>query len=853
MTDETGRTEPLLIEDEMKDSYLSYAMSVIVSRALPDVRDGLKPSQRRVLVAMQDLKLGPRSSHRKCAKIAGDTTGNYHPHGDQVVYPTLVRLAQNFVMRYPLIDGQGNFGSIDGDPPAAMRYTEARMTAAASEMMTDIEKDTVDVVPNYDNTMTEPVILPGAFPNLLCNGSSGIAVGMATSIPPHNLNEIADSVLFVLANPEATIEELCGIVKGPDFPTGGLICGRKGIRDAYHTGRGQLTVRARTTVEEMKNGRKQVVVLEIPYQLNKTMLIEAIAAAVKDDRIPSVSDIRDESDKDGMRLVIELKKGEDDAVALNQLFKHSQLESTFSIINIALVDGRPRTLNLKQMIESYISHRREVIRRRTQFLLKKAQDRLHIVEGLKIAVDNIDEVVRTIREAADVEEAKTRLIARFGLSEIQANEILKMQLKALTGLEREKLEAEHQELLREIADLLDILANTQRVDALIREDLEDQRKKFGDPRRTEITEALTEFEDADLIPDETMAVTVSHLGYVKRLSLDTYRVQGRGGVGITGAGSADEDFLEHLFVAQNHDFILFLTDRGRLHWLKVYRIPELSRQSKGRAIVNLIQLEKDEKVTSMIPVRAFDRGYLFMATRFGTVKKTAMAAFKRPKRGGIIAIDLEDGDALVGVSVVNDDDEVLLATTSGYAIRFAAAAVRAMGRNARGVRGIKPREGDHVIDLVVVDKSAEVLSVGEKGLGKRTPFDEYRITNRGGLGIINMRVSDKTGGVVAVKAVRSGHDLMIMTEGGMVVRIDSDTISSVGRSTQGVKLISLKTSDRVVAVTPVVRDDSEGEAPRADLVATGDQGDDSNGAAEPDDATPDPLDPPGADPSNGAP
>jgi DNA gyrase subunit A len=837
MTDPSGRTEPLLIEEEMKDSYLSYAMSVIVSRALPDVRDGLKPSQRRVLVAMNDLNLGPRSSHRKCAKIAGNTSGDYHPHGEAVVYPTLVRLAQDFVMRYPLIDGQGNFGSVDGDPPAAMRYTEARMTFAAAELMTDLEKDTVDFQPNYDESREEPKILPGAFPNLLCNGSSGIAVGMATSMPPHNVREISSGIKLVLDNPDCTLDQLCALVTGPDFPTGGLICGRKGIRDAYTTGRGQITLRARTAIEEMKNGRKQVVVSEIPYQLNKTQLIETIANAVKDGRIAAVSDIRDESDRDGMRLVIELKKGEDEQVALNQLFKYSQLESTFSIINIALVDGRPRTLNIKQMVTAYVDHRRTVIRRRTKFLLKKAEDRLHIVEGLRIAVDHIEEVVRTIRQAKDVDDARTQLMARFALSEIQSNAILSMQLRALTGLEREKLEDERRRLVAEIADLKDILANAARVDAIIREDLEDLDKKFGDERRTEITGAIDILEDADLIPDDSMAVTVSHKGYVKRLSLDTYRTQGRGGVGITGAGSADEDFLEHLFVAQNHDYILFLTDRGRLHWLKVYLIPEMSRQSKGRSIVNLVQLEAGEKVTSMIPVREFTRGYLFMATRNGTVKKTALAAFKRPKRGGIIAIDLEDGDGLVGVAVVNDDDEVMLATSKGYAIRFPARAVRTMGRTARGVRGIKPRAGDHVVDLLVVDSVKEVLSVGSNGLGKRTSFEEYRVTNRGGLGIIAQKISEKTGDVVAAKAVPPGDDLMIMTEHGMVVRISIDTIRNAGRSSQGVRLMSLREDDRVVAVAPVVKEDSEGTAPRADLAEVPDAPDAPDAPNAPD--TPD--------------
>ncbi len=829
MAESEGRLEDLLIEEEMKESYLSYAMSVIISRALPDVRDGLKPSQRRVLIAMNDLGLGPRAKYRKCAKIAGDTSGNYHPHGEAVVYPTLVRMAQDFVMRYPLVQGQGNFGSVDGDPPAAMRYTEARMSAASAQMMDDLDKNTVDFIPNYDEQRQEPTILPAKFPNLLCNGSSGIAVGMATNVPPHNLNEICDGLLRLLDKPEIEIDELFEVIKGPDFPTGGLICGRKGILQAYRTGRGHLTVRGRTEFEEDKKGRVSIIMTEIPYQVNKTALIEQIAGAVKDGRIPGISDIRDESDKDGMRIVVELKRGEDENVTLNQIYKHSKLEDTFAINNIALVGDRPRTLNLKQMLQAYIDHRREVIRRRTQFLLDKAERRLHIVEGLRIAVDHIDEVIRIIRGAADVEIAKSELMKRFDLSDIQATHILQMQLQRLTGLERQKLEEERQRLIEEITHLNAILANPNLVNDLIREDIGELKQKYGDERRTEITEPVNALDDEDLIPDETMAVSVSHAGYIKRISLDTYRRQGRGGVGVTGGGSKEEDFIENLYVAQNHDYILCFTDRGQCYWLKVHQIPQLTRQSKGRSIMNLLELAKDEKVTSMIPVRDFTRGYLFMATRLGVVKRTALNAFSRPKKNGIIGLGLGEGDSLVGVAVVSQDDDVMLGTAKGQAIRFPVTKVRPMGRTARGVAGVKLREGDHVIGLVVVDSTAMALSVGERGVGKRTSFGEYRVTNRGGVGIISIKVSEKTGDVVALKAVREGDDVMLMTENSMVVRIAVEGISSMGRSAQGVKLISLREGDRLVAVTPVVKDDTEGEAPRAVLdepPVTDDGGDD---------------------------
>ncbi len=817
MAEPNDRVEHLLIEEEMRVSYLDYAMSVIISRALPDVRDGLKPSQRRVLVAMHDLNLGPRAKKKKCAKICGDASGNYHPHGEAVVYPTLVRMAQDFVMRYPLVDGQGNFGSVDGDPPAAMRYTEASMTAPAMDLMEDLDtKATVDFVPNYDGTREEPLILPSKFPNLLCNGASGIAVGMATSMPPHNLTEISNALLKLLDAPETSIDELCEIVRGPDFPTGGIICGRAGILNAYRVGRGQILVRGRAEIEDAGKDRKQIVLAEIPYQVNKTALIESIANLVKDERIKSISDLRDESDKDGMRVVIELKKGEDANVTLNQLYKFTDLQTTFSVINIALVGNRPRTLNLKQMLEAYLVHRRDVIRRRTRYQLKKAEDRLHIVEGLKIAVDHIDEVVRIIRQAADVDSAKNTLMQTFSLSEIQAVEILRMQLQRLTGLERDKLEEERKKLIEEIARLKAILADARLVDALIRDDVIDLKTRFGDDRKTEISgEEVEAYVDEDLIPDDTMAVTVSHQGYVKRLPLDSYRRQGRGGVGVTGGDSKDEDFLEHLFVAQNHDFILFFTDRGRVHWLKVHQIPQLSRYSKGRAVQNLLQLQAGETVSSMIPVRDFTRGYLFLATQSGTVKRTALSAFSRPKRGGIIAIGLQPDDRLVGVSVVGQDDEVMLATAKGQAIRFPIAKVRPMGRSARGVWGIKPQGNDRVIGSIVVDPTASVLTIGGKGLGKRTSFEEYRITNRGGVGIINMKLTERTGDVVAVKAVRDGDDLMIMTQDSMVVRIAVSDVSMIGRSTQGVKLIAVRENDKVVALATVVKDDTEGEAPKA--------------------------------------
>jgi DNA gyrase subunit A len=780
-------------------------MSVIISRALPDVRDGLKPSQRRVLVAMNDLNLGPRSKYKKCAKIAGDTSGNYHPHGEAVVYPTLVRMAQDFNMRYPLIQGQGNFGTIDGDPPAAMRYTEARMFGTASEMMEDLDKDTVDFIPNYDESRTEPTVLPSRFPNLLVNGSSGIAVGMATSIPPHNLNEICDGLIRCIDDPEVTLEELMEIVPGPDFPTGGIICGRSAITKAYHTGRSILTVRGKVHVETSKKGKMSLIITEIPYQVNKTALIERIVDLVKTNRVEGIHDINDHSDKDGMRIAVELKKDADDEIILNQIYKFTPLQDSISVINIALVNGQPKTLSIKQMMDNYIEHRVEVIRRRTAFLLDKAERRLHIVEGLLLALDQIDEVIETIRSSPDVPTAQAQLMDRFGLSEMQADAILRMQLQRLTGLEREKLEAEAKSLREEIDYYRSLLADVKKIHGLIKEDLERMKSQYGNTRRTEITEAAEEIVIEDLIPDEDMAVTISHEGFIKRLNLDTYRKQRRGGIGIIGADAKEGDFIEQIFIGSNHDYLLFFTDRGKLYWLKVYSLPQLSRQSKGRAIVNLLNLRSNERITSVIPVRDFSQGYLVMATSQGVIKKTTLSAFSRPSKAGIIALNLRPDDTLVGANVAQEKDDIMLGSELGKAIRFPGEQVRAMGRTATGVRGISLEKKDRVKDLVIVDEEATLLTVCERGYGKRTPFTEYRQQSRGGKGTINIRTQGRNGKVVAMKAVRDDDDLMLISQSGMMVRTQVKQISIIGRATQGVRVMSLRPDDLVVDAAPVPR------------------------------------------------
>lgn len=793
----------LLLEEEMKSSYLTYAMSVIISRALPDVRDGLKPSQRRVLVAMHDLNLGPRSKYKKCAKIAGDTSGNYHPHGEAVVYPTLVRMAQDFNMRYPLIQGQGNFGTVDGDPPAAMRYTEARMYGTAAEILDDLDKDTVDFIPNYDESRTEPTVLPSRLPNLLVNGTSGIAVGMATSMAPHNLNEICDGLIRYIDDPDFTLDELLEIIPGPDFPTGGMICGRGMIRKAYATGRGILSVRAKVHFETSKKGRTSIIVTEIPYQVNKTSLIERIADLVKTHRVEGIYDINDHSDKDGMRIAIDLKKDADEQIVMNQLYKYSQLQDSFSIINISLVDGRPRTLPMMELLRLYVEHRVEVIRRRTLFLLDKAEKRLHIVDGLLKALDHIDEVIDTIRSSSDVPTAQSQLMERFGFTEIQADSILRMQLQRLTGLEREKLEEEARGLREEIGYYRSLLADVKKIHGLIKEDLENLKKQFGDDRRTEITGAVEDMEDEDLIPDEEMAVTFSHEGYIKRLPLDTYSKQKRGGVGIIGAEAQKGDFIKHLFIGSNHDYLLCFTDRGKLFWLKVYSVPQLTRQSKGRAVVNLLNLSSKERITQIVPVRDFTKGYLVMATSHGVIKKTSLSAFSRPSKVGIIALNLREDDQLVGATVAMPEDDIMLGSEMGKSIRFAGEQVRAMGRTAQGVRGIKLKKGDRVKDLVIVSEDATLLTVCERGYGKRTPFEEYRLQSRGGQGIINIRTKGRNGKVVAMKAVRDDDDLMLITQSGMMVRTAVNQISIIGRATQGVRVMSLREDDLVVAAAPV--------------------------------------------------
>ncbi len=808
MIDEKENIKDILIEEEMKESYLTFAMSVIMSRALPDVRDGLKPSQRRILVAMNDLSLGPASKFRKCAKICGDTTGNYHPHGEQVVYPTLVRMAQDFSFRYTLVKGQGNFGSVDGDPPAAMRYTEARMTHASTEMMDDIKQNTVNFVPNYDETRLEPVVLPSKFPNILCNGSSGIAVGMATSIPPHNVSEVCDGIIKVIDNPDVTIDELMTIIKGPDFPTGALICGVRGIHDGYKTGRGTISVRAKAHIETAKNGRKSIVVTEIPYQLNRDRIIERIAELVKSEVLKGITDVRNESDREGSRIVIVVKKNDDENVVLNQLYKHTKLQDSFSIIMIAIVNNRPQTLNLKQLIIAYIDHRKEVIQRRTQFLLDRAEERAHILEGLKIALANIDEVIKLIKASKTVDDARNSLISKFSLSDVQANAILEMRLQRLTNLEQSKIEEEYKKVCDNIKEFKAILADENLVLDIIREDLHETKEKYGDERKTEIAGDVSDFDMEDLISEEDVTVMITHEGYTKRLPLSTYRKQNRGGKGVTGAGMKEGDFVENLFIASTHDYILFFTDLGKVYWLKVYDIPHFGRVAKGRAIVNLLNLEKNENVTSMIPVRKFDDRSLVMATKNGIIKKTILSAFGRPKKGGIIAILLDSGDKLIGVKLAQGGQEIVLGTENGKAIRFSEDDVRCMGRATRGVKGITLQGDDTVKGIVIVDKDATLLTVCENGFGKRTDYSEYTVQRRSGQGVINIKTTDRNGKVVALINVSDEDEIMMMTANGMVIRTPVKSIRPIGRDAQGVRLIRLKEGDKLVSVAPVVSEEN---------------------------------------------
>jgi DNA gyrase subunit A len=830
--------EDLQILDELKHSYLNYAMSVIVSRALPDVRDGLKPSQRRVLMAMNDLNLGPRSRHRKCAKIAGDTSGNYHPHGEQVVYPTLVRMGQNWNMRYPLIDAQGNFGSIDGDPPAAMRYTEARMAQPAVDMLEDIKHDTVDFVPNYDETRQEPTVLPSKFPSLLVNGSTGIAVGMATNIPPHNISEICDALLLVINDPGCGFKDIMKVLPGPDFPTGGMICGKKGVADAYTTGRGHLTIRAKTDIETTKKGRTRIVITEIPYMVVKTTIVSKIADCVRNGTIAEIADVRDESDRRGLRIVVDMKKEAEPKIALNKLFRYTLLQNTFAIANIALVDNRPETLNIKQLLNCFVNHRRIVVRRRTVFLLKRCRNRTHILEGLLLAVSDIDEIIELIRQSADAPTAKLNLMKKplrlaesATLREIlpeafveaksksdqflsgpQADAILTMQLQRLTGLEMKKLAAEYTSLVEQIEGYEAILGNEEVLLDIIREDIYEIKEKYGDKRRTRIAAKVEDFDIEDLIAEEEVIVTVSHGGYVKRMPLDAYRRQGRGGRGIIGSDTKEGDFIEHLFTASTHDYLLIFTNRGRCYWLKVYDVPSMSRQSKGRNIVNLLNLG-NQTVASIINVRRFDgdqdeskstRRQLVMATRNGLVKKTRLSAYSNPRKTGVTAIKLDPNDDVIGVALTTGSNHIILGTRDGMAIRFEEKQARSMGRVSRGVKGIKLRSGDTVVDMIVAEENASLLTVCENGYGKRTSLDDYRSQSRGGIGLINIKTTERNGKVVALKAVQDANELMMITANGIIIRTGLEQIRSIGRNTQGVRLIKLKAGDKLVAAEKIV-------------------------------------------------
>ncbi|MBK7142475.1 MAG: DNA gyrase subunit A [bacterium] len=807
---ERQKVETVYLEDEMKSSYLDYSMSVITNRALPDIRDGMKPSNRRIMVAMNDLSLYPGRAHRKCAKICGDTSGNYHPHGEQVVYPTLVRMAQDFNMRYPLVDGQGNFGSIDGDDAAAMRYTEARLTPIAVEMLLDLDKETVDFMPNYDSTLQEPKVLPGKFPNLMCNGTSGIAVGMATSIPPHNLREIAQAIVRVIDKPDTTNDDLLSIVPGPDFPTGGIIIGHDGIRDAYRTGRGHIQVRAKAQVEHMKNGRESLVVTELPYQVNKANLLEKIADLVRDKKLEGISDLRDESDRDGMRIVIELKRDAQTEVVLNQLFQHTTMQSTFSVIMLGLDKGVPKMLTLRQLIDAFIEHRNEVVVRRTQYDLRKAEERAHILEGYKIALDNIDAVIALIRKSKDVPTAREGLMSKFKLSEIQASAILEMRLQRLTGLERQKIEEEYLELIRKISEYKAILESPALQRKIIRDETKDLEKRFGDERRTEIQDAVGEFSVEDLIAEEDMVITISHQGYVKRLSVSMYRKQQRGGKGVIGIETKEDDFAEHLFIASTHDYIMFFSRRGKCFWVKVHEIPVGGKMAKGKPIINMVDIGKDDAVAAFVRVREFaEDKYVVLATKQGTIKKTSLDAFSNPRKAGVNAIDIEGkgDDALIGAAITDGHFEIVLATRQGMAIRFPEEKVRAMGRSAYGVKGIELDESDYCIGMVAVKRDSTLLVVTENGYGKRTSIEDYRMTNRGGKGVINVKTTDRNGEVVAIMEVLDEDELILITKRGIAIRSAVKDIHVIGRNTQGVRLMSLSENDLVTDVARVVAEE----------------------------------------------
>lgn len=810
---------PINIVDEMKSSYIDYSMSVIVSRALPDVRDGLKPVHRRVLFGMNELGITSTSSYKKSARIVGEVLGKYHPHGDSSVYDTMVRMAQNWSMRYMLVDGQGNFGSVDGDSAAAMRYTEARLRKIAEDMMVDIDKDTVDMVPNFDDTLKEPSVLPTRIPNLLVNGAAGIAVGMATNMPPHNLSETVDAINAYIDNPDITVDELMNYVKAPDFPTGGIIYGISGVREAYRTGRGRVVIRGKATIEEI-DGRQCIVVSEIPYQVNKSEMIKRTVDLINEKKIEGISSIRDESDRSGMRIVYVVKREAVPNVVLNTLYKNTALQSSFSVNNIALVDGRPRLLNLLDLVHYFVEHRHDVVTRRTQFELNKAEERAHILQGLIIASDNIDEVVRIIRAASNPDAARTRLMERFSLSEIQARAIVEMRLRQLTGLEQDKLRAEYDDILRRIERYKALLADRNLRMELVRQEMEEVKQKYGDPRRSEIEYGADgDFSVEDMIADEEVVVTISHAGYIKRTRLAEYRRQSRGGVGQKGVSTREEDFLEHLFMATNHQYMLFFTEKGKVFWMRVFEIPEGAKTAKGRAIQNLINIDQDDKVRAYIMVdnlkdqQYIDSHYVVLVTRDGTVKKTSLEAYSRPRTNGINAINVREGDMLLEARLTTGSSKIMIATRKGKAIRFDEEKLRPMGRNATGVRGVTlDGADDRVVGMICVDDvQSDVLVVSEKGFGKRSQFDEYRETNRGAKGVKTIHVTDKTGELVAIVDVKGDEDLMIITRNGLTIRMGIDTLRVMGRATQGVKLINLREGDEIAAVAKVISEDEQQE------------------------------------------
>ncbi len=794
------------IEDEMKKSYLDYAMSVIVSRALPDVRDGLKPVHRRILYAMEELNMSPDKMYRKSARVVGDVLGKYHPHGDSSVYGAMVRLAQNFNTRYLLVDGHGNFGSVDGDSAAAMRYTEVRMTKLTMELLRDLNKNTVAFRPNFDETLKEPVVLPSRFPNLMVNGSSGIAVGMATNIPPHNLRETIDGVVMLLDNPETDIEELMTAIKGPDFPTGGFIMGYEGIKSAYRTGRGKVQIRAVTEIEEYDKGRMRIVVTELPYQVNKTNLIEKIVEYVRDKKLEGISNLRDESDRDGMRMVIELKRDSNPNIVLNSLYKLTQFQVTFGIIMLALVNGEPKVLNLKEMLTHYIAHQVDIVTRRTQFDLDKAEARAHIVEGLRIALDNIDQVIKIIRGSENDSSAKESLMTTFGLSDIQAQSILDMRLKRLTGLERSKLDEEYENLIKEINRFKEILSNERLLYSIIREEIIEIKDKYGDNRKTRILPSADEINVADMIAVEDIVITLTHFGYIKRMPQDTYRTQKRGGRGIIGLTTRDEDFVADLFITSTHDTILFFTNKGKVFSLKGYEIPEGGRQAKGTAIINLLHLTGDEKVSAIIPISEYtDESNLILITKEGITKKTKLSQFENIRKNGIIAISLRDEDELIDVRKTDGNSELIVVTKKGMAIRYDESDVREMGRNAMGVKAINLRKDDLVVAMELVQADKHLLVISEQGFGKRTPLGEYKVQRRGGTGLKTYSIKDKTGDIVSAKVVDASDEIMMISQGGTIIRLVAEEISIMGRSTQGVTLMKTK-DDRVVAVAKYVED-----------------------------------------------